>query len=198
MKRLLLLLTLFAWSPTLKAHRDSAAIAAGGVVAGVAAVAAVSALSTVRVAWTPFMLGIVDCVQAPAANRVCGLRANLLIGGDTQEMYGIETAGLYNTDVKFYGLQVAGIYNYAALGGGLQVAPVNNVNKLAGWQIGAVNVGDHFKGSQMGVVNYITGGSALQIGVVNYIGFGHGIQIGLVNVIEDSSVPFMPIFNARF
>lgn len=86
-------------------------------------------------------------------------------------------AGLCNVaEGNFSGLQLAGILNVLGskkgfYGQGLQVAAINVMSVQ---------------------------GKAVQIGVINYAKNLRGIQIGAINVNKKSSVPFLPVINARF
>ena len=168
--------------------------------------------------WSPFALAIVPALEIPSGQwNVYGLRLNLFVGRHENigyfdigglanlgagEVYGIQTAGIYNQVGTGAGIfQTAGIANHCLddlLG--LQIAGVfsKTDDRLTGGQIAPLAFAGTLQGLQIGIFNRVEILSGLQIGVVNSAYQAEGVQIGLLNVIADSSASILPILNIGF
>ena len=166
----------------------------------------------------PIAVAIAPSFEAPGADQnVVGLRLNLLAarhrnvafldigtlaGMVTEEAYGVQVVGLWNSTGSARGvLQVSGCVN-RCYGDcyGAQLAGIHSRTDetFIGLQLAAVCSAKVLKGLQMGLINRTDNSSGVQIGIVNYAEQSEGIQFGLVNIMHEGRYPVMPLFNIGF
>lgn len=165
----------------------------------------------------PIAISLVPPAQVPLSDwDVFGVRLNVFVGEHRNvafvdggvlgnivngSLLGVQLAGIYNEVGSSCGaIQVAGFFNHIKHDFcGIQLSLVNRVDgDMQGLQAGLVNLTQDGAGLQFGVFNRAERFSGLQLGVANYAYQLQGLQVGVFNVIEDSSVPFMPVINVAF
>ena len=166
----------------------------------------------------PIAIAIAPPLEVPGADQnIAGLRLNLLAarhrnvafidigtlaGMVTEEAYGVQVVGLWNSVGSARGaLQVAGCVNRCygdCYGAQLTGLHSRSEGTFVGFQAGAVCEAGTLKGLQIGLVNRTSNSSGVQVGIVNYAEQSEGIQLGLVNVMPGGRYPVMPLFNIGF
>ncbi|MBO7482949.1 MAG: hypothetical protein J6U17_03580 [Kiritimatiellae bacterium] len=135
-----------------------------------------------------------------------------VFGSETEEAWGISSAGLFNMAHEVYGLKTGvvntdeimygfhvGVFNVGYEVKGFQIGGWNFATKEgAGFQIGAINYANDMSGIQIGGINSASSMAGLQIGAINFADHMKGIQLGAFNIIADLKVPFLPVFNMHF
>lgn len=129
--------------------------------------------------------------------HITGLKLNLICGYN-ETVSGFDV-GLFSVIDDFEGVQL-NLVNYVdETAGGIRLSLVNICEDAEGIELGLVNYASvGADGLRVGLVNVTDESKGLQIGLINYTKFMQGIQIGLINIISESSVPCLPILNARF
>jgi len=75
----------------------------------------------------------------------------------------------------------------------------SQTNTLVGAQIGIVNFNyEKVSGAQVGFFNKAKYVKGAQVGVVNMTEDIYGVQVGVINHIQNSKLPWMVFFNAKF
>ena len=199
----------------MKRHGHIAAWMAAGM-AGLCLCAG-TAVGATEGSW-PVAVAVVPSIEAPSADQdVVGLRLNLLAGRHrnvsfldigvladivTEEAYGVQVAGLWNSTGSARGaLQAAGCVNLCygdCYGAQLAGCHSRSEGTFMGLQAAAVCSAHVLKGLQIGLINRAGSSSGVQIGLVNHAEQSEGIQLGLVNVMPDGRYPVMPVFNIGF
>lgn len=142
-------------------------------------------------------------------SHVSGLDLSLF-GSDCAGINGAQISiGFCNSSARSHGLQASvftcinkgqfdganvSLFNKAEFFKGWQVGGTNLSNNVDGGQVSLVNIVERLKGFQGGVVNVVNRSSGPQIGLVNYAERS-SFQLGLININENSSMPFMILFN---
>ena len=147
---------------------------------------------------------------------IYGYRLGCFAGGH-QELYGIATSALCNSDASVGGFQIGGLVNIAEdatagvwqiAGGGNEISKRGNGIQISGFAnasdgeyfnglqvAGLTNVSmGEYNGAQIGLVNMATKMTGLQIGVMNRAKSLCGVQLGLINIESDAKVEFIPVF----
>ncbi len=129
-----------------------------------------------------------------SAKEVQGLQA--CIGATiTDKVWGVQAA-ILNIAQQSWGFQPGGV-NIIKDGKGIEGSLVNVSETYQGLQFGGVNITDNLKGFQASACNITKYTKGLQFGLFNYSSEG-AAQLGVINIIEDSPIPFMPIFNYHY
>ncbi len=163
--------------------------------------------------------GTTDCTNqaglhlafANTANGSATGQIGILASG-SQQLNGVQIAGLVVDSTNADGVQVAGIGSLAGYLRGVQIAGLGTINTHGyGIQIALCNVtGMELNGFrlkldeseaaqdstllQIGLENLAGKGNAFQIGLINQKS-GKGFQIGLLNYSEESLIPYMILLN---
>ncbi len=181
-----------------------------------------------RSGWTPFQGAFFNPAQLFSEDTdVRGLRINLIAGGSanlsgvdvgmvgsaeavagiqsslvniSEELVGVQVAGLHNKSERVVGLQYATLANEAGELTGLQVGLLNFSRGGRGWQTGLLNSNraESLASWQTGFLNFNKGGWGLQTGFLNINRGGWGLQIGILNFNKGGWLPFFPFVNFGF
>ena len=112
-----------------------------------------------------------------------------LMNFSSGSIFGMQSAGLFNTAKNIHGLQSAGLFNISGNVTGLQASGLFNVatKKVNGVQAaGLFNVAQNVNGLQVaGVFNSVKTIRGVQLGVINVAEENDGIALGVFNFIQD-------------
>jgi len=135
-----------------------------------------------------------------STRRVNGFQAGVLSVAE-ERVNGIQLSALFNQAPAVRGLQLhAGIFgNFSEDVVGAQIAAgltVNQAETMRGAQLSIIanNANQSMQGVQFSIYNFAKIMGGVQFGIVNYAEEMKGLQVGLLNVVENSSIPFLPIF----
>jgi len=148
----------------------------------------------------PGDLGGISLGGINSTRRVNGCQAGVFSVAEDR-INGVQLSALFNHSPVVRGLQLhAGVFgNFSEDVAGAQIAAgltVNQAEIVRGAQLSVIanNVNQSMKGFQFSFYNFAKIMGGFQLGIVNYAEEMKGLQVGLLNVVQESPIPFLPIF----